>query len=71
MEWLDYCLGMPICLLQVKTVARTDKLAHASMSRLGEINRGSPKLFFHEWSPRQPTTFFSERTSRLGEESLA
>jgi len=26
-------------------MARTDKLTQASMSRLGEINRGSPKLF--------------------------
>jgi len=37
--------GMYSHLLQVKTVAGTDKLAQASWSRLGEINRGSPKPF--------------------------
>ena len=40
--------GTYLRLLQVKTVADTDKLAQASYSRLGEINRGSPKPF----SPR-------------------
>ena len=53
---------MPSSLLQVKTVAGTDKLAQASWSRLGEINRGSPKPSSHEWSPRRPTVSF-ERTS--------
>jgi len=31
--------GMPLCLLQEKTMARTIKLAQAGMSRLGEPRR--------------------------------
>ncbi|QCE03698.1 hypothetical protein DEO72_LG8g1723 [Vigna unguiculata] len=57
----------PSSYFQVKTVAGTDKLAQASWSCLGEINRGSPKPFFHEWSPRRPTVILSERASRPGE----
>jgi len=38
-------LGMPYYLLQEKIVARTVKLAQADMSRLGKVNRGSPKYF--------------------------
>ncbi|QCD85553.1 hypothetical protein DEO72_LG3g72 [Vigna unguiculata] len=60
-----------LCLFGVKTVAGTDKLAQASWSRLGETNRGSPKPFFHEWSPRRPTVILSERASRPGERGLA
>jgi len=37
-------LGMQVWLMQVRTVARIDNLAQASLSRLGETNRGSPKL---------------------------
>ncbi|QCD96935.1 hypothetical protein DEO72_LG6g1645 [Vigna unguiculata] len=63
--------GMSSHLLQVKIVADTDKLAQASWSRLGEINRGSPKPFFHEWSPRRPIVILSERASRSNEMGLA
>ena len=48
-------------LLQVKTVASTNKLAQASWPRLGEINRGSPKPF-----PRmvaQATRYLFERAN--------
>ena len=47
-------MGMPMCLLWVKTVASTNKLAQASWSRLGEINRGSPKLFSTNGRPGDP-----------------
>jgi len=72
-KWLVYCLGMLMCLLQVKTVASTDKLAQVSWSRLGKINRGSPKLFF----PRmvaQATHYIFERANvslRRGESRLS
>jgi len=52
-------------------VVGTDKLAQATWSRLGEVNRGSPKLIFHEWSPRRPAVLLSERVSCLGGEGLA
>jgi len=38
-------------------MTRTDKLAQASMSRLGEINRGSPKLFSANGRPGDPLHF--------------
>jgi len=54
--------GMPMCQLQVKTVASTDKLAQESWSRLGEINRRSPKLFSTNGRPGDPLHFWaSER----------
>jgi len=36
-------LGMNVWLLQVRTVARTDNLAQASLSRLSETGRDSPR----------------------------
>jgi len=54
--------GMLSSLLQVKTVAGTNKLAQASWSRLGEINRGSPKSFSTNGRPGDPLSFWaSER----------
>ncbi|QCE11056.1 hypothetical protein DEO72_LG10g2289 [Vigna unguiculata] len=64
-------LESSVRLVRVKIVAGTDKPAQASWSRLGEINSGSPKPFFHEWSPRRPTVILSERASRPGERGLA
>jgi len=54
-----------------KTVARSDNLAQASQSRLGEIGRGSPRPFSREGSLRRPTQFLTERASRSGEERIA
>jgi len=56
-EIVGSLFGMSLCLLQEKTVARTDKLAQASMSCLGEINRGSPKLFSTIGRPGDPLRF--------------
>ena len=56
-EIVGSLFGMPLCLLQEKTVARTDKLTQASMSRLGEINRGSLKLFSTNGRPGDPLHF--------------
>jgi len=54
--------GMLMCLLQMETMASTDKLAQASWSHLGEINRGSPKLFSTNGRPDDPLHFWaSER----------
>ncbi|QCD92801.1 hypothetical protein DEO72_LG5g870 [Vigna unguiculata] len=63
--------GMSYCLLQEKIVAITVKLTQAGMSRLGKINRGSPKYFSMNGRPGDPLYFLSERMSRLGEEGLA
>ena len=57
--------SVPYYLLQEKIVARIVKLAQAGMSRLGEVNRGSPKYFCHEWSPRQPTVSFERANVSL------
>jgi len=66
--------GTLTSLLQVRTVADNDKLAQATWSRLDEVSRGSPKLIFHEWSPRRPAVLFERvsvslrrRGSRLSE----
>ena len=52
-------------------MARTVKLAQAGMSRLGEVNRGSPKYFATNGRLGDPLCLLSERTSRLVEEGLA
>jgi len=52
-------------------VAESDKLAQASLSRLGETYRDSPKYFFAKGRPGDPLYVSGERTSRLGEEGLA
>jgi len=43
--WNGWCCRwcVKIQLLQVRTVAATDNLAQASLSRLGEVSRGSPR----------------------------
>ena len=41
-----------------KTVARPANLAQASQSRLGEINRDSPKPFYARGRPGDPLNFF-------------
>ena len=51
--------GMSSHLLQVKTVAGIDKLAQASLSRLGEINRGLPKPFSTNARPGDPLWFWA------------
>jgi len=48
MGWLVLSFVCEIQLVQVRTVARTDNLAQASLSHLGETNRGSPKLSARE-----------------------
>jgi len=52
-------------------VAEFDKLAQASLSRLGESYRGSPKYLFAKGRLGDPLYVLGERTSRLGEEGLA
>ncbi|QCD86094.1 hypothetical protein DEO72_LG3g615 [Vigna unguiculata] len=55
----------------MKTVARPANLTQASQSRLGEMDKDSPKPFLRERSPRRPAQFFSERISRPSERDLA
>jgi len=54
-----------------KIVARSDNLTQASLSRLGEMGRDSPRPFSREGSLRRPAQFLSEQASRSGEERLA
>jgi len=53
-----------------KIVARPANLAQASQSRLGEMDRDSPKPFFRERLPRRLAQFLSERVSRPSERGL-
>jgi len=46
MGCLVILFGMYVWLIQVRTVARTDNLTQASLSRLGEISRGLPMPFY-------------------------
>jgi len=52
-------------------VAGTGFLAQASMPRLSETDRGSPKLFYANGRSGDLASFFSEVQSRLGEKGLA
>jgi len=61
-------LGMNGC--RRKTVARPDNLAQASLSRPGEMSRGSPRLFTRGVA-QATNSVLSERVSRSGEGSLA
>ena len=65
------CLKMELCWWQRGTVAESDRLAQANLSRLGESYRDSPKCFFAKGRPGDPLYVLGERTSRLSEESLA
>ncbi|QCE00780.1 hypothetical protein DEO72_LG7g2070 [Vigna unguiculata] len=51
-----------------KTVARPANLAQASQSRLGEMNRDSPKPSLRERSPRRPTLYFERASISLRRE---
>jgi len=52
-------------------VAKSVKLAYASLPRLGEINKDSPVYFSTKGRLGDPLYFLGERTSCLGEEDLA
>jgi len=49
---------------------RTDNLAQASLLRLGEMSRGSPRYFCAKGRPGDQLNL-SERASRPGKEGLA
>jgi len=44
MGWLVLSFVCEIQLIHVRIVARTDNLTQASLSRLGKINRSSPRI---------------------------
>jgi len=52
------CLGVKLCWWQWRIVAESDELAQASLPRLGEIYRDSPKSFFTKGRPGDPLYFF-------------
>jgi len=72
-ECLVVMFGMYVRLTQVRTVVRTDNLAQASLSRLGEISRGSPRSFYVSCRSGDQTLFRAReclaqaRGSRLSE----
>ena len=51
-----------------KPVARLVNLAQAGQSRLGEMNRDSPKPFLRKRSPRRPTILFERASISLRRE---
>jgi len=53
------CLGCVIGLLHERTMGSIGFLAQASMSRLGEINRGSPKLLHASSRSGDPRSFWA------------
>jgi len=53
------CLGCVIGLLHERIVLSTGFLAQASMSRLGEINKGSPKLLHVSSRSGDPRSFWA------------
>jgi len=53
-----------------KTVVRPTNLAQASQSRLGDMDKDSPKPSLRERSLKRPTQLLSERVSRPGERGL-
>ena len=74
----SYVVDVMICYMRVlfwtgvggccrKTVARPDNLVQASQSRLGEMDKDSPRPFVRERSLRRPAQFLSEQTSRPSE----
>jgi len=52
-------------------VVNTDNLAQASLPRLGEMSRGSPKAFYASCRSGDQTLVLSEQMSRLGGGGLA
>ncbi|QCD99323.1 hypothetical protein DEO72_LG7g604 [Vigna unguiculata] len=70
-ERMSMLVWTGVCNCCRKTVVRPDNLAQASQSRLGEMDRGSPRPFLREGSLKRPTQFLSERASRSSEERLA
>ncbi|QCE05256.1 hypothetical protein DEO72_LG9g259 [Vigna unguiculata] len=58
-------------LFQVRTVADTDSLAQASLTRPGEMCRGSPRAFCASGRSGNQGVFLSEHTTRPGERGLA
>ncbi|QCD87373.1 hypothetical protein DEO72_LG3g1907 [Vigna unguiculata] len=72
---LGFSLEAPLCLFEpvrsMKTVARPANLAQASQSRLGEMNRDSPKPYYARGRPGDPLIILNERASRPGERGLA
>jgi len=61
-----------IRLLQVRIVEATDKLVQASLSRLGEVSRGSPRPFRANGRPGDPLSFEQASVSlRRGESRLS
>ena len=72
-EWLDcleFLFGVCICVVQVWALANTDYFTQASWPRLGEMNRGSPRVFYASCRSGDQTLVLSERMSRLGGEGL-
>jgi len=65
--WL-FCFAC-VWLMQVRTMARADNLAQASLPRLGEMSRDSLRPFHA--SGRSSNQLSFERASRSGEGSLA
>jgi len=57
--------------MQVQVVANTDNLAQASWPHLGEMSRGSPRVFYASCRSGDQTLVLSERMSRLGRKGLA
>jgi len=62
---------MCVCVVQMRAVANTNYLAQASWPRLGEMSRGSPRVFYASRCSSEQTLILSERTSRLGGGELA
>ncbi|QCE01491.1 hypothetical protein DEO72_LG7g2788 [Vigna unguiculata] len=60
-----------VCVVQVQTVADTDRLAQASLTRPGEMCRGSPRAFCASGRPGDQSVFLSEHTTRPGKRGLA
>ena len=71
MEWFALLFGHELCWWQWGIVAKSVKLAYASLPRLGEINKDSPVYFSTKGRLGDPLYFLGERTSCLGEEDLA
>ena len=66
MECLVMWLGLYVWLMRVRTAARTDNLAQASLSRLGRHSRNWPRLLL-ELSLKRRAFVLSDKASLSGE----